>query len=485
MTEPPDEPQSPWERDDWMPEHQGPIEISGRHRSDSGEPPAAGGPPPPSSFEHATHADASNSASTGRTPRAVVGIVAALALTAAGVMVLARPGNDSQTADRSVSATVPASTPTPTPTITPTTTPTPTPTTPLQPRTTAVPTPRDGSIATPDLSVIAVGQPIAEVNTVVDLEVPIWTEWTIPVPDVLARLAAPTEVVVLTQDGSVHRIEFPSGRVRSVAIDGPDSQPGLAVNADSIAVSTFGSVLLLTEGLPARDVDISNRGVGGITARANDFVVAGRQLDIDEAEPLWLLAADGGLVDVTGGPLSDAPTWERSFLQTGELLLPRPGGVYAVGDDGAARRISDGALVASGRSHIAVERCDESLDCGYFVMDVGTGAETAAALAPLDRYRYWETSTRIAPDGRSIQFADWQRAQAVWRLLDVETGDATDLGPIDGEIRSADTWAADGSGVFADDDELLTFHAVDGTEASISGLGRIRAVATRPSVPDP
>lgn len=455
-----------------MPDHQGPVEITPRGRStpsrqgEAESPNGAGDDvesdlPPGRRYLPGRPTDVA--VRGDRTRRTLIGLVAALALTAAVVMVVNGPGGGSSSGEPSPPTTIARSGST-------------------MSRSTVPASTTISTMPPPDRSVVAIGSPIPDVAAVTDLEIPSWTEWTIPVPDAAARLSVPTEVVALTSDGTLHRIEFPSGRVRSISIERLGAQPELALTQDAIAVMKSNSTLLLSDDRPARELAISDRGLDTITARTSDFVISGRQVAFDDPEMFWLLDTDGTLVDVTDGPLADVALWDRSSLPSDEWLATRPGGVYAITDDGAARRLSEGLLLASGVGHIAVERCDEELPCTDVLIDLATGDESPASLGVLDDYRYWDTSTHISPDGRSIHFADWLPVRGVWRIADVASGAAIDLGAIR-QIRSADTWAADSSGVFAAAGPLLTFDAIDGTAAAISGMGEIIAIATRPATP--
>ena len=60
------------------------------------------------------------------------------------------------------------------------------------------------------------------------------------------------------------------------------------------------------------------------------------------------------------------------------------------------------------------------------------------------------------------------------------TGAGVDAGDVR-EIRTADAWAPDSSGVFVAGDDGIEFRAVDGRVAVIAGLGGLRSVAVHPS----
>ena len=323
----------------------------------------------------------------------------------------------------------------------------------------------------PDLAEAEVGQ------------VPAWTEWTIPVPAGLDTLDQPTEVIVLSSR-VLHRIEFPSGRVRSVALaERWDPNAYLAVSGDTIAVTTFRDVLLLGNDRPVTRAGVG-QGVDAIRARpaVGDFVVTLRRSSQVGPDQQRLLSAVGVLTDLTGTVAEAIPAWDQSILPSGELAGNRPGGAYALGIDGTARRFDDGSLVAVGANHYAVNRCDEQLQCAQFVVDARTGEATPAVLTPLEPYFYFDPSLAISPDGRFVVYPDWQQPELVWGLIDVESGDVADLVTTP-ESLFGYSWAADSSGVFTGWNDTLLFNDVEGRTVGISGFGRIHAVVAQPVGP--
>jgi hypothetical protein len=206
--------------------------------------------------------------------------------------------------------------------------------------------------------------------------------------------------------------------------------------------------------------------------------VSGGRRSITEPERLWIVGSDGSVDDVTGGVFSEFDSWEPRFLASGELVANGPDGVVAVDPDGTSRSIGAGELLGTGARHVALRRCEP--ECSYHVVDAATTTASPVPLGELDAYRYWDTSVRISPDGRFVQYADWRRRDPSWRLIDLATGAAGDLGPLEA-TRIADAWAPDSSGVFLIDGDRLVFRSVDGPVAAIVGLGAIRSVATRPA----
>ena len=306
-----------------------------------------------------------------------------------------------------------------------------------------------------------------------------WVEWSIDVPDQLARLGSPTDVVVLTGEGRLHVIALPSGNVRSTSVGDAYSEGRVTVSSDAVAVAQNDELTVLSassvDAPVAEPTEIPRVAARGDTG---EFVVFGGRSTIAEPERQWIIGSDGSVDDVTDGVFSDFASWELRFLASGELVANGPDGVVAVDANGSSRPIGPGELVGSGARHVAVRRCDP--ECAYRVVDAATSTAAPAPLGELDAYRYWDTSVRVSPDGRFVQYADWRRYDPSWRLIDLDTGAGADLGPLDA-TRIADSWAPDSSGVFLIDGDHLVFHPVDGPAVAIVGLGATRSVATRPA----
>lgn len=330
----------------------------------------------------------------------------------------------------------------------------------------------------PEWDVVEVAVDSADVPEIVEGS---WVEWSIDLSGVPAKPRRPTDVAVLTADGRLHLIGVPSGDVRSTVVADVASDGSMAVGPEVVAVARFDGVVLLTPTAtveasirPAEVPDVVSRGDTG------DFVVSGGRSSVTDPERRWIVGPEGGVTDVTGGAYSEFDAWETRFLATGEFVATGPAGVVAVDVDGTARTLGPGRLVAAGRHHVGVRRCDPTSGCSYHVIDATTGAARSASLGELDTYRYWDTSARMSPDGRFVLYADWRRVDPTWRLVDLDSASATDLGPLDA-IRVADAWSPDSSGVFLVEGEHLVFHSVDGPATAIVGLGAIRSVATRPT----
>jgi len=312
-------------------------------------------------------------------------------------------------------------------------------------------------------------------------EVPAWTESALVVPPPLDGLTSPTELVTLSPDRVLQRIELPSGRVRSLDLDGWGDNPQLAVGDDSIAVYDGRDVAVIRDDEVIRRFDVPDGVLFLESWPATDsFVVTTAGSAAGTAERFVLSTDDGSLMPLVTDA-SDAMLFgAASFLSTGELLVNGPGGVYAIGPDQQVRRVSGGDLLAVGRNHYVVDECDEMLQCAQFVVEAATGIRSPAMLDDLTSFGIVDPSTRIAPDGRSIVGTDSSRDTGYRQIIDVATGTRTDVGRL-AAIYYPDTWAADSSGLFLEDGGVVRFQVRDRAEVvTIDGVGVVDSLMVRP-----
>lgn len=312
-------------------------------------------------------------------------------------------------------------------------------------------------------------------------EVAVWNSWAVDVPVPLDVMSAPTEVVALGTDGILYRIEFPSGQVRAMTMAGWDANAQTTAGDEAIVVFTGTSLTVIRDGEPLIGVPMRD-GVIFVEAwpGTDRFIVTTPSPGIAGGEQQLILEPDGQLVPVGTDSFAGNLFWARSFLPDGRVTVNRPGGVYAVGVDQVATRLSTGDLLATGTAHYAVVECDESLRCATFVIDAATGERTDALLDAIsDDSGYIDPSTRISPDGRSIVHADRSRGTGVRQLVDVATGTTLDIGRVN-EVLYPDSWAADSSGLFSEDTGSILFHPRNrGGAVPIEGFESIGSVATR------
>lgn len=460
---------SPWTRDDWEPDSSvSDAEIfAGKTRgpADPGRPAGTHDEPRPEDFDD-RHASARLRSTLGR--KVVAGaIVAALLIGSAGALL--RHDGDPEgvptttgTDDWSPTATLPDGRP---------------------------PITSEGrSDPLPPASTLSVTiPPSVGTGDVVEIPAPIpalvvgaplsWAERTITVPENLAAMA-PTEVITLTQSGIVNVTEFPSGRARSIDVSELGPQAQLAVGDRTIVVFNSSTLLTIRDGESVVGSSLSD-GVIFVQpwTGTGNFVVTTPSIGPNSPERNWVLRPDGSLEPLDNPFVDEASFFSRVFSPEGDALVTAPGGVYAIGPDGTSRRISTGALMATGKRHWAIEECDESLRCAYSIIEWETGTVTPGILDRIDAFGFVDPATHISPDGRSIAFRGDSDGSGRREILDVASGATVEAGRIN-QLVYPDAWAADSSGVFIADGSLQFVDRETGAITEIDGLGPIRTVAT-------
>lgn len=457
----------------------GPADRRGRHE----------GQPLDSGIERATAADDAGGVTgeapgwdgTRRTWPLVAG--ATVVAVAIGSLVVGRGGDDDgrtetavdrtpASADEIVAPVVPGDdgTSTTVPVLTPVLTPGDTGEPTLPDDETVVPTTVPLDALVPDLEPAPIGSP------------PVWTEWTYPVPPVLRQLAEATEVVALTTTGVLHRIEFPSGTVRSIDTGAAGRNAEMHVSGESLVLQEYDSLVLLRPDAPVREVAIGV-GIGSVIPRGDtgEFLVAPNEWS-GGPPPLWIVDATGEATSLAtaDNPLSTYADFPLQFLPTGELLVFDAGGTYVVPEAGTPERLSSGLLFATGRGHLIVRECDATLQCEYVVIDLATGDRRITPLDVVERFAFYSQGS-VAPDGRTMLYADWSGARPVTLLMDLGSGEVVDdrllrAAPLD--FGPLDPWATDGSGVFLQTGSSVGFLTRDGREGvELDGLGAIASLA--------
>jgi hypothetical protein len=312
--------------------------------------------------------------------------------------------------------------------------------------------------------------------------VPDWTEWAIEVPESLAAIAD-TEVVTITTAGVLHRLELPSGRVRSLIVPEPESFDWkLAVGDEAIVLYDNREIVVIRDDRPVQALDAFDTLLNLQAWPSTSVFVATTNPSPAVAAQRFLLDVDTEVVTPLSREVELAmPFGAGSFLGSGDLLVDRPGGTYAIDPDQQARRVDEGRLRAVGRNHFAVERCDETLQCSEFMIDARTGELIPAVLAGIDPVGLVDPSSHVSPDGRSIVFTDPTRATGIRQILDVGSGNRVDIGRLDA-IYSPDPWTPDGSGVFTEVEGIMRFQTVGRAEATdLDVFGPIAELVVRRS----
>jgi hypothetical protein len=306
-----------------------------------------------------------------------------------------------------------------------------------------------------------------------------WIDWSVPVPELLAEMTLPSTIVASTVDGVLHRIEFPSGRISSSSLRSSVATGQISIAAGSVAVPRSGGVVIVGSDGSSIVWETHNDRVPRVSTFGSRFMVT--VAGADGSDRQWILDPDGTATEMTDspfGPFAPFPAWDQRFTPAGELLVDDGDAIVVVDPDGGVRRLDEGRLAASGPHHYVRRMCDGGR-CDYTIVDMSTGQRAAAALGVLDRYRFFDTSVRISPDGRFVQFADWRRERPINRIVDLSAGTTIDAGELR-DVRTPDAWAADSSGVFVAGENGVVFRAIDGQVAVIDGLGPLRSVAALP-----
>ena len=454
---------SPWTRDDWVPDSAVPDEnVFGiRRGSTVGRPSAA--EPPPEDFD-GPDSDARTPGSSAVRRVVAAGAVIALLVGSAGALLRDDAGPEAAPDASAVPADVVTSVPA---TATPDTIP---PTSVSVVDVPVSPDPGDPGdpgdpVEPPGVPPIVVGDP------------PAWAERTISVPGSLAAMA-PTEVVTLDQSEIINVTEFPSGRTRSIDASRMGAELQLVVGDGTIVVFDSTRLLQIRDGEAVVETLVPD-GIIYVQpwTGAGSFIVTSPATGPATPERDWVLRQDGALELLDNRFTEESSFFARVFSPDGDALVTAPGGVYAVDAGGNATRISPGTLIATGERHWAIEECDETLRCGYSIVEWATGTVTPGSLDPVSRFGVVDPATHISPDGRSIAYRADTDGSGRRRILDVASGTSIEAGRVN-QVVYPDAWATDSSGLFFTDRFLQFVDRATGTVTVIDGLDPVRAVAT-------
>ncbi len=346
------------------------------------------------------------------------GVLVALAVV---VSVMVRAGGDDQAADTTTTAA-----------------PTSTPTTSSAPTTTSDPIDGRGAAETP-----------AGVGAVTPIE--------IELPPAVAAIQAPTEVVMLTDDGVVHTLSLPSGRVRSVAVTSNAGGGGPVVVAPEGAVigQPDGSGLLIVprSGPPVSvgldELGADNGGYQPISWwRAGDgserFVVA--IYPNNGGTPIFASVGLDGDVE----PLLAPQAVSSGFGMTtpdGTWIVNDAGGAYEVEAGGVSRRIDGGVVQAAARDHRLVRECDESLQCSTVLVRISDGERRIIDPAVLpEEFPSMVYGMAMSPDGSAVAAIRNGPSEQQRVIIDLGLGEVANAPT--GFWSEGSTWAADSSGIF-------------------------------------
>lgn len=317
--------------------------------------------------------------------------------------------------------------------------------------------------------------------------VPEWTMWMLPPAHPLDAITEGTEMVLVAR-GQIHRIEVPSGAVRSLDIDGQyDPGASFAVAGTNVALAYEDELTLIPEGHSAVRIELGR--IQSLRARPDqgDFIV-----EVERAGVAGWGLTDILVVSPTGVVTSSIPgrpsSWwstiwlgDVSLTPAGEVVLTAPGGVYAVDPTGAspARRLSEGGMAGRGRNHVLIERCDEQLACGYELLDLRTG-ETSPVVATVAHLAPYAPMS-VSPDGGRVAFVTvGDEPTPTWHVVDLTTGEIVFRG---GENTwfGSESWTADGDAFVLIENNVLRVQTLGGGHAEITGFGSPNQVIVQPA----
>ena len=278
-------------------------------------------------------------------------------------------------------------------------------------------------------------------------------------PPAVAGIEQPTEVVVLTQNGILHTLSLPSGRLRNVDLNGV-AEPrdldfgGIVVAPDATAIGVGGGsgVLIVPRSGEAINVDLpQGEGRSGTSidgwVRADDgttrFLMTAYPSQGNDFE-FFTVDADGTVTEL---PVSTLPF---GFGMTpgvdGDVVLNDAGGAYRVAADGTFERIEDGHVFASSGTHRLVRECDERLQCATVLVTQADGTRRVIdpAVLPED-FRQLTFNIALSPDGSAASMVR-STNQQLRVIVDFDSGEVAAL-PSEMWMPGS-TWAGDNSGVF-------------------------------------
>lgn len=303
---------------------------------------------------------------------------------------------------------------------------------------------------------------------------------------------SPVEVVAMTNRGEVVRIDVTAGTTVSTLIDGGQyGPPSIHAGDGWILVPSFderlGSTVIHDDGSRASLVTgttwpLMENTASGTFWRPEGEPAGGVPSRLVEIE------ADGS---PTGAAVELGGFYPGMIDPRGGVVVQAPGGFYVLTPD-STNMITSGRLLAIGADRAVVQECDESLACGYFVVDRSTGARTPLDLAPeladegvsIEGGGWWTSSEPLSPPGDAVLVTVWMPdggGQQSLGVIDLTTGGYE---PIGGFVDTpAMAWAPDGRSVYwLDRGRLTVFDRSTGISTLFSeDLGTITAFTLRPT----
>ncbi len=271
----------------------------------------------------------------------------------------------------------------------------------------------------------------------------------IDLPDPVAAISAPTELVMVTTSEIV-TLSLPSGLVRRVELVGP-TRSEIVVAPDASAVLDENGLNIVPRVGPSLQVDVGSGSDRGSYLNGWDADETGATRFFVETfgpgdDQRFTVGVDG-----EQSPYEPDPSRAGFFSffgnlrsQGGEQIVNDAGGVYVIAPDGGVERLSTGQAVAANPGFVLLRECDAQLACGYSILNRETG-ERQASTATTEQLAVGY-GFDLAPDGTSALVDEWYGDER--RLIDLSDGDTIATSPtLSGSSRNT-RWAADSSGVF-------------------------------------
>jgi hypothetical protein len=309
----------------------------------------------------------------------------------------------------------------------------------------------------------------------------------------------PVELVGLTVNGEMIRIDVTTGATVSTRVDGSvGGPPSVLAGRGWVLVPTFDPQVASDQEATVIYDDGSRSSVlvGAGWTGWPTFLASGNttvwRIDSQEetGQPIRLveLTIDGSETGVT---IELDGFYPQMTDPRGGVVVHAPGGYYVLGPDSRAR-LTSGQLIALGRRRAVVNECDDQLECGYFVVDRSTGARTSLILDPalgerpsIELGGWWSFREPMSPDEGALLVLTWDNSgggrQAIG-VLDLATGEHAEIGGSMDQPMQME-WSPDGQRVYwLDGGRLKVFERSTGESVLLSDdLDRLNALTLRPS----
>ncbi len=304
--------------------------------------------------------------------------------------------------------------------------------------------------------------------------------------DLGAPLAGRAMEIVGATGNAVVRIDVATGATRRIAASmTPDGPPTLIAGADWVVRPSWD---------PSRPTVVINDD--GSTAELESS--SGSEVfAAPDGESIWSVEGGVGIEGFrlverlpSGEPTGDTVVsagYVSGLDPLGGVIVTAPGGAYRI-DGETTERLTSGQLLATSRSTLFVEECDETLTCQHAVVDRTTGArrpldltETFGDGVGINASGWWAGSDSMAPAGDAVFVTEYPTGpiQSAQRsgILDLTTGDFVEI-PDAEFFQSPMLWSPDGELVmWLGANGLSVYDRTDGTTTVVGGDDPLRFTA--------